>query len=456
MKKMAFLMTLITLNPTWAQSDAERIAKLETIVESLQDQNKRNMHFTVDYRVTHDSLDYKLVDGSHQTNDSLLANRLHFHSGYVYNENLSFSANFAYNKAFGASANHGQRINLSGAYSTFDWITNEKPNGNEVKMKEVYFLYRNKTFLGTKVPWTFSLGRRPSTNGFLITHREGFEKPQSPLGHAINSEYDGMSINFKLEDVTGVPGSQFKICIGRGLSNAVGAFVLTQPDYTRELDQSTNIDMGGFITTLYNDGQYDLKTLVYHAKNLIGQNDASTKFLDFGDLSSGTVSFEMRGIGDLWSDFLEDTTIFASYSFSKTHPQNGLAMLGDTTSKTGSSYWAGVIIPWFFKDGDRMGFEYNHGSRYWRSFSYAEDTLIGSKIATRGDAYEVYYNLPLIDKAFTFQVRYTYLDYNYDGSNGFFGEMTGTPVDLSTLTESEKGSYVSSASALRVMFRYKY
>ncbi len=43
-------------------------------------------------------------------------------------------------------------------------------------------------------------------------------------------------------------------------------------------------------------------------------------------------------------------------------------------------------------DSARVGLEFNHGSQYWRPMTYGEDTFAGSKIATRGDAWEVYRN----------------------------------------------------------------
>lgn len=34
------------------------------------------------------------------------------------------------------------------------------------------------------------------------------------------------------------------------------------------------------------------------------------------------------------------------------------------------------------KDG-KIGLEYNKGSKYWRSMTYGEDTMVGSKLAAR-------------------------------------------------------------------------
>jgi len=106
------------------------------------------------------------------------------------------------------------------------------------------------------------------------------------------------------------------------------------------------------------------------------------------------------------------------------------------------------------EDG-RWGLEYNKGSKYWRSITYAEDTNIGSKLATRGDAYEAYFTEPLIDDILTLQVRYTYIDYKYAGSNGFFGNTTGDSSLISSAMPMA-GRYVDTAQDIRFYLRYRY
>ena len=168
-------------------------------------------------------------------------------------------------------------------------------------------------------------------------------------------------------------------------------------------------------------------------------------------------------IGNEVNDFLDDTIFFASFAWSKTDPKGehytinpmtgnvalSKEMLGSSKSETGTSYYVGLNMP-AFMDSDRIGLEYNHGSKYWRSFTYGEDTLAGSKLATRGDAYELYYNFPLVGKNLTGQVRYTYMDYDYTGSDMFFGS-TGTPMDVDTTPGA-----VKSASDIRLSLRYRY
>ena len=109
------------------------------------------------------------------------------------------------------------------------------------------------------------------------------------------------------------------------------------------------------------------------------------------------------------------------------------------------------------EDG-RIGVEWNKGSKYWRSVTYGEDTLAGSKIATRGTAIELYYNKPLTKSLF-FNVRYTSIKYDYTGSNSFFGD-DGTPITIAqakTLYEQGRGAdVVEKATDLRASISYRF
>ena len=129
-------------------------------------------------------------------------------------------------------------------------------------------------------------------------------------------------------------------------------------------------------------------------------------------------------------------------------------MVGSTESETGTSYWFGAQLP--VTDKGVLGLEYNHGSQYWRPFTYAEDTMIGSKIAARGDAVEAYFTYQLTD-ALSAQVRYTNIDYEYTGSNGFFGSASGTPQKIediqkyaamfNAMTPTQQGDVVTAANS---------
>ncbi len=83
--------------------------------------------------------------------------------------------------------------------------------------------------------------------------------------------------------------------------------------------------------------------------------------------------------------------------------------------------------------------------------TYGEDTMAGSKIAARGQAWEVYRHQQLT-KALSFTMSYLYIDYDYTGSNGFFGDF-GNP---SSTSSAQAANAVSEAQDVKAYMRYKF
>jgi hypothetical protein len=457
-----------------AQEEIEDIQ--ETISELNRNTSGNHLKLGVDYRFALDNLQYTMANGDEAKNDALMTNRLWINMDWMATKNLSFTGQLAYNKAFGARSGWGG--NMVGM-EEYDWITNENPYDDKIRVRSAYFLYRNDTFLGTQIPWTFSVGRRPSTNGHLVNLRDD-DKAASPMGHTINVEFDGLSAKFGLENLTGVRGMYAKLCAGRGGTNAGAKFfsfdqnmtVTPNAPYAANDNDLPDIDLAGLIFVPYDDGQYSINTQYYYANNLIDANidPMTNQFLGMetvGGMHSVTVNLVANGIGDGITDFLDETTFFVSGAMSKTDPKDNYRMLYSEfnldgsqnpagESKTGYSVWAGLQFPSLISEYGRWGLEYNHGTEYWRSITYGEDTLIGSKLAARGDAYEAYFTEYLVDDILSLQVRYTYIDYKYTGSNGFFGDDTGASMLISDLPANYAAMTVDKAQDIRFYIRYKY
>ncbi len=387
-----------------------------------------NIKWDVDFRTQVDSISYKLGNGQKLKNEGLLSNRLWLNMKFKADENSSFFGTLSYNKLY------GDNTATTPNNATFDWVTNESAtNDNEIKVKEAFWLYTNNTFFGADIPWTASVGRRPSTDGLGINYREDQER-KSALSHTVNVEFDGASFMYDLDSLTGVEGMWVKFCLGRGLTNAKLRFSADGQDFIEDSTATENIDMAGVIFVPYDDGQYSIHTNYAKAWNLIGnsQSDFGTPnqgtFREFGDIELATIMLKVWGIGNGVSDFLDDTTFFASYALSRTSPNENGTMLGSSSSETGQSFLIGLNMPDLFSDDARFGIEWNKGSKYWRPMTYGEDSMIGSKIAARGEAWEIYRHQQLTD-ALSFSLRYTFIDYDYTGSNGFFGDY-GAPREI--------------------------
>ncbi len=434
-----------------------------------------NIKWSVDFRTAVDGLNYKMASGATKSNDSLMSTRLWLNMAYAPDTHNIFKGQLSYNKAFGADfgGNGTGAMPRGWGMDTFDWVTNESLTDNGLKVRQAYWLYMGDTAFGADMPWTLSLGRRPSTNGFLVNLRDD-DKFQSPLGHIINVEFDGASAGINLGKVTGIPGMHFKLCLGQGSTNANPMFA-SSTSYTDDENSIDDIRLAGFIFTPFDNGQYIVKTTAFKSWDLPGYDASQMGLLldadpttnpsvmsQAGDMYGAAISVLVNGFADF--GYLSDVKVFGSVAMSRTAPKAGEYMLGMPTpggtvgadageAKTGYSYWFGVNLPVFEKG--TLGVEYNHGSKYWRPFDYGEDTMVGSKLAARGDAWEAYYTHQITD-ALSAQLRYTYIDYDYTGSNNFFGA-DGVPLTMEQAVAFGMGDMVvDKAQDIRFYVRYKF
>lgn len=534
---------------------AAKIEKLEKSLKKVKTKLSKvkahdaqdNIKWNIDFRTSLDSVEYKSANGLTHKNDSIFSNRLWLNMAYAPSANMIFKGQLSYNKAYGASPKGAFGLDQRGnthSFDAFDWVTNENLTNDTIKLKEAYWLYMSDSLLGSGIDWTASFGRRPSTNGFLVSLRDN-DKPASPMGHMINMEFDGASFKFGLEKLTGVSGMSWKLCLGRGLSNARARFNMdagldSSGDYSEDETTLGNVDLAGFIFVPYDDGQYKVMSTYYRGFDVPGfvmadanmftdpagnsgmvtsdmQLNQNVSLRNLGDMDGAAVSLLVDGIGEDLGDFADGVKLFASFGWSKSMPDNTIAsmsnalsggvaqaggvdnmmagmnqqvqagvgqilsapgntltqdeaidmvmqgveqsmagtegMMGSNDDETGTSYWLGAQWPCLLVDDARVGVEYNHGSKYWRPFTYAEDTLVGSKIAARGDAMEVYWSKELM-KSFTMQLRYTKIDYDYTGSQGFFGA-SGTPM---TMDEAKLMGMdpIEEAQDIRLTLRYRF
>ncbi len=466
MKKIitASLVATMALTGVNAISNSELAAKLNSLETQLADvkkklkkQNKKinkvkahdsgdNIKWGVDLRTAIDNINYDLANGTSAGKSDLMSLRLWLNMAYAPDTHNVFKGQLSMNKAFGADFASPENRNFS-LGGQFDWTGNEALTDNSLKVRQAYWLYLGDSAFGADMPWTFSVGRRPSTGGFLANLRED-DAAQSPLGHLINVEFDGLSSKLDLSNVIGVPGMSIKLCMGKGSTNASPLFASATP--YAEGNQIEDVDLAGFIFEPYNDGQFIVKTTLYRGFGVPGQNPdpvisgnpmnpsltfgGNTPFVVTGDMDGAGISVMVDGLTD--EGYFADAKVFGSFAWTRSNPDAGQMMLGSADSQTGTSYWVGAVLP--VNENSYFGLEFNHGSEYWRPFTYSEDTMVGSKLATRGDAFEAYFNYQLTD-SISAQVRYTDISYDYTGSNGFFGNYSGASNKISDLKAAAQG-----------------
>jgi hypothetical protein len=288
----------------------------------------------------------------------------------------------------------------------------------------------------------------------------------SPFGAVINWQFDGASLNFGLEDVTGIPGAEFKLCYGMGFESDYG-----NSGSLSSNSQLKDVHLMGFISELYNNDVTSLGLMYAYAPNLtdgfagttvmpfiVSKADTNHDGTDeyyFSPNSGGFISRmePSTNIGDwqaaslLFKTRLEkagNIDVFLSGSWSHTDPSQisgnpfyqmmGMGLLssnGVLETHDGYSVYAGCVIPMPAKG--KLGLEYNWGSKYWFNFTGAEDSMAGSKLAARGQVMEAYYHQPVVNDNFFITFGGRYYDYDYTGS----GNPLGAPVKISEVKSTD-------------------
>ncbi len=400
-----------------------------------------NIKFSTDFRTSIDNINYKYNDysyggtdwsGTEASNDALITSRLILGMKSSPVDALSFQGELAAYYIWGA------HLFASDDPSFKSWAGSSRASDTLLRVRKAYFVYSDDD-----LPYSFSIGRRPSGDGFLINHRENEKEPGSPLAHITNMEVDAAMIKLNSDKL--LEGSFLKLIYGRAHAGGMETLYDAKgykPYAQEDGDINENVDFFVALASLYNDGQYNLMgqhAVIFDTKGArtgmpIGAplpGGGKNKSLDAGTAQLTALSLQVDGIGDEINDFLDDTIAFASIARSAYNPDNGKELLGSTSERRGYSYWVGVKIPDMITDEGKFGFEYNHGTQYWTPMTWAEDTAIGSKLAVRGDAYEAYWNFNLMgEKNLPAQIRYTHIQHDYTPNIRCSGWVKPVDVDI--------------------------
>jgi hypothetical protein len=408
-----------------------------------------NIKFDVDFRNAVDILEYTNNETDESvSNSSLLTSRLFLNMGASPMKGLIFKGKLAIYSTWGS------HLYVDDA-PLKDWSASSKPADTVMRVKEAYFVYSNS--LGEQ-PVSFSIGRRPSSNGFLSNYRENEKTSGSPLAHITNMEVNAAMV--KLDWDRFIPGAYTKFVYGRAHTGEMETVYGDNPaarfpyaDIESDLEDES-VDFFVMPGDAYNDGQYQLMyqwAHIFNTKgkdltpNIDGNNPKGIKNAA-GSADLFALSLKVDGIGDEINDFLDETVVFVSGAYTNYNAKDGYSILGSKNgeNQNGNSIWVGALIPDMITDSGKIGFEYNHGSQYWTPMTWAEDTAIGSKIAVRGDAYEAYWNFNLFGvKYLPSQIRYTYAQHDFTPNINCSGWVEPVAVDITS-------------QDLRVAVSYKY
>jgi len=378
--------------------------------------------FYGDYR---GRLDYYSADtkfGSDFDNDTLWTNRFRLNMRVQATENVEFKGRLAMYKVWG---------NQSGF---FDASNSVRPifDGNVTRTPDDSALYVDRAFVNWNniggLPVWFSIGRRPTTDGPPAEIRMGTdERMATPVAY-MDWPFDGISTGVDWNwDKEWMGDSRVRFCYGRGFEAGL------QSDAGSEID---DMDFAGFSWDVMKKGDRFAYVQTFMAYDVINYPNFQDPIInqEFGNISGFG---DRENLGNIWhtagiyEDKINNLNYFLAGGYSRTMPDSsGQGMFSslpsiflnmgapNTDDENGYSIYAGVRYD-IDDIGLKLGGEFNWGSQYWLAMTPGHDDLYMSKLATRGQVYEVYliYDLPTgeaISKYAKTFIRLGYQHYEYD------------------------------------------
>jgi hypothetical protein len=366
----------------------------------------------------------------------LYTNRLRLNVDSKINDDLSVTARLSMYKAWGDSTGV-QVFNGQPSSMNIDGTTAGVPNSDMLRVERAYFTWNHVA--GS--PLYISIGRRPSTAGPPLNFREDEPRGGTPSGALIDFQFDGITIGYHFNDKM-----VWRLCYGVGYQSGFGnGNILKSP-----ADRLKDTHLIGANLDLYSTEKTFLQATYAHAFNVtdgfngllvLPVNPVTGDAVNAPVVMRYTPSTNLGAINLFGLNLnrrVGDVDLYLSGNYSGTRPNGVTSPFGGLMSDPfetpvnhdGGMFYAGVRYSFPKNDGrTKIGFEFNHGTKYWFNFAQAEDDIIAPKTSTRGDVYETFLTHRIYDR-FILKLGYLRYNYNYSGS----GWHVGAPKDLNTLS----------------------
>ncbi len=344
-------------------------------------------------------------------------------------ENVEFKGRLAMYKTWGNQSAFSD--DSEAMYPIFDGNVARSPVGSSALYVDRAFVNWNN--IGGLPVW-FSIGRRPTTDGPPAQLRmNSDERLATPMAF-MDWPFDGLSAGYAWNwGVEEMGSSRVRFCYGRGFEAGLE-------------DTNSNIkdtDFAGLSWDIMRKGDRFAYIQSFLAFDLFNYPNFQDPIIDA--MAPGTYG-PRTNLGNVWhnagvyQDKIAGLNYFVAGGWSQTQPDSGglfntvgpTGIVPNTDSENGYSAYLGVRYD-LDDAGLKFGAEFNYGSQYWLAMAPGHDDIYQSKLATRGQVYEIYtiWDLPtgeaLSRYAKTFmRLGYQHYEYDYSGS----GDWNLTAYDL--------------------------
>lgn len=279
---------------------------------------------------------------------------------------------------------------------------------------------------GLPFPFALTIGRQPSSEGPPFEFRENNVRQSTYPALLFNGIADGLVATLGLDRYTGLDNSGFRFAYGKAYHSDSNSLLTPFPFLDDDEAGDSDIYAGFFESAI--PGIRDSLVVFSYVRILAmpailaGPLEPTYHFSNenLGDMELWGIHLQGK---DLWSSGLD---FFFSYAGNRSLPDDpadiGLLSWDNIGEQSGHALYSGMryTVPFAPLNNPKLGFEFNHGSKYWHSMTMGFPDPF-NKLATRGTVYDAYYIQP-VNKHLFFRAGYMRVEYDYTGSGSYLGE----------------------------------
>ena len=415
------------------------IENLQSINEEVEDIDERletvetrsftdKIQFGLGMKVELNNYDNTYANGMSYSANEIWRTKLNLNMKSKIADNLKFSGRLSMYKNWGDSTPRG---------ATYDSLQGRRPDNSQLYVERAYldWLINNDSY----IPVTATIGRQPSSDGPSYQFKENTTRKGTYDALVFDAAVDGIVLTGNMEKAVEGLSLRYIYATPNVQDNQA-----TSPTYSTIYTGAENVGYENvkvhaiFIDQVFNSLPFENLTQAYFVRSTnfyaVPGGITNVPDVNVGDFDMVGGMFEASKINDNIDFFFHYAKSIAKpngKSF-QVSPGNYLGLLstnagatgGSTESIKGEAFWTGIRYS-INKDW-KIGAEYNKGSKNWFSFTLGSSDPL-NKLATRGDAIEVYVTKN-INKNANFRLGYVDVNYDYSGS----GVHLGAPVKISS------------------------
>lgn len=411
-----------TVSNTKGGASSEELEDLENRLSEIETRSYTDrIQFGIGFKSRVENFKRQMADGTSSTDNNIWSSKVMLNMRSEITDDMKFNGRLSMYKYWADSNKHPM--------SEYDSTQGRLPSDSALYVERAYIDWTLNN--GDDIPVTLTIGRQPSSDGPSYTYMDDTTRKSTYSALAFDGAADGVVATVNLAKVTGVENTAVRIAYGKGYQDDSRDAQSTSPysgvSSSQAIDD-TNV-VGIFVDSSIPVVANSLVQLGYvTASDMVDFSNPASGVTpkNIGDLSVGVALVETPNVMSSGLDF------FAQYAVSQAEA-NGVqgaygGLLGSTTAETkrGNALWVGTRYELPLQSKPKIGAEYNKGSQNWLAFtSGAHDPY--NKLATRGDAYEIYFIQP-VNKYSFLRAGIVMMDYKYTGS----GSHLGTPTAITT------------------------